>query len=72
MNRTIGVTVSGNTLGLSQEDWHNRSTEQRHQLRTDAQHSLQQAGAHYLIDSVKDQLPCLGKIQQRIELGESL
>ncbi len=63
---TIGVAISGNATGLSEKEWSNLSTQKQQQLRQAAQKTLQQSGAHYVIDSVKDLLPCMEEIEQRI------
>ena len=67
---TVAVAISGNAVGLSEPEWNNLSIQKQQQLRQHAVHKLQQAGAHYVIDSVKDLLPCVEAIEQRINEGE--
>ena len=68
---TIAVSESGNEIGLSWSDLQALDPQQR-QLRVQvASHRLAASGAHYVIDSVRDLLPCLDHIEQRLTRGES-
>jgi phosphonoacetaldehyde hydrolase len=67
---SVGVAVSGNALGLSLEQWQALPVDRQAQLRETAGQRLQAAGAHYVIDSVAELLPCLDDIAQRLTRGE--
>jgi phosphonoacetaldehyde hydrolase len=67
---TIGVTRTGNSVGLSEEEWSLLSrAEQQTQLDAAGQ-ELRSAGAHYTAESVAHVLPLLEEISQRISRGE--
>lgn len=67
---TVGVTASGNEVGLSKEEWAALpSAEQR--LRVErAGEVLRRAGAQYLVESVAGLLPVIDDIEQRLAAGE--
>ncbi len=67
---TVGVTASGNEVGLSFDEWTALSlAEQR--IRADrAGDVLRRAGAHYLIDFVADLPPVIDEIEKRLAAGE--
>jgi len=67
---TIGVTRSGNALGLTEADWERLDPSQRSRLLVEAEKELHQAGAHYTAESVGQVLPVLDEIEQRILGGE--
>lgn len=67
---TVGVAVSGNALGLSRAAWLALSPEQQDAARQQAAQRLRDAGAHQVIDSVAELLPCLARIDQSLTLGE--
>jgi phosphonoacetaldehyde hydrolase len=66
----VGVTASGNEVGLSLDEWNALSaTEQAaHVERAGA--VLRQAGAHYLIDTVAQLPAVLDDIERRLAAGE--
>lgn len=68
---TVGVSVSGNAMGLPLADWQGLQRQEQAQRREAASARLQGAGAHYVIDSIADLLPVLDQIQQRLARGES-
>ncbi|MBU6953340.1 phosphonoacetaldehyde hydrolase [Hahella sp. HN01] len=51
---TIGVTTSGNEVGLSQEDWTALDSASKTVLREQAQERFRRGGAHVIIGSVAD------------------
>lgn len=55
---TVGVTMSGNAVGLSPEALAARDAEETDRLRSHATRILTDAGAHHVIDTVAD-LPAL-------------
>lgn len=67
---TIGLAVSGNEVGLPLDEW--RALPARDQaLRRDAAHRrMRQSGAHYVVDTIADIMPCLDDIQRRLHQGE--
>ncbi len=67
---TIGVTLSGNEVGLSAEELAATPHAEQARLRNIAAHRLHAAGAHYCIDSVADILPVLDQIAARLARGE--
>jgi len=67
---TIGVAVSGNEVGMSLEDWQALSTEEQELRRTAAYQRMTASGAHYVIDSIADMIPCLEDIAARLAVGE--
>jgi phosphonoacetaldehyde hydrolase len=67
---TIGVTRTGNSVGLSEDEWSQLSrAEQQIQLDA-ARQELRLAGADYTAESVANVLPLLDEISQRISRGE--
>lgn len=67
---TIGLAVSGNEVGLSLEDWQALSEEDRQIKRDRAFKRMYQSGAHYVVDSIAEMMPCIEDIQTRIARGE--
>lgn len=68
---TIGVAISGNEVGLSLAEWQALSPEAQAEKRLAAYQNFYQAGAHYVVDSIADVVPCLQAIQQRLATGEA-
>jgi phosphonoacetaldehyde hydrolase len=67
---TIGVTRSGNSVGLSEADWLKLDGGQQKKLLAQAEQELRSAGAHYTAETVAHTLPLLDEIQGRIARGE--
>ncbi len=67
---SIGVTVSGNEVGLSLEEWQALPEAEQAARRSQAHRRLSQAGAHYVVDDVSQVLPCIDDIGQRLARGE--
>jgi phosphonoacetaldehyde hydrolase len=67
---TIGLAVSGNEVGLSLADWRKLAAAEQDRLRQAAATRLYQSGAHYVVDSVADLMPCLDDIEARLVRGE--
>lgn len=67
---TVGVAVSGNEVGLSLEEWKALDPVAQAKARARATDRLARAGAHMVIDSVADLLPCIAEIDRRLALGE--
>jgi phosphonoacetaldehyde hydrolase len=68
---TVGLAVSGNEVGLSLADWNALSDDEQAPLRERAHLRLRQSGAHYVVDTIADLLPCIDEIARRISLGET-
>ncbi len=67
---TVGVTMSGNLLGLPRTEAEALCATERAARRADATARMRRAGAHYTIDSVASLLPILAEIDGRLERGE--
>ncbi len=67
---TIGLSVSGNEVGLSLEEWQALDPPTQARLRARAADRLLRAGAHWVVDSVADIMPCLDQIDRRLAAGE--
>jgi phosphonoacetaldehyde hydrolase len=67
---TVGVAISGNEVGLSLAEWLALSADAQDQYRRIAYQKLNDAGAHYVIDSIADLMPILDLIEQRLSQGE--
>ena len=67
---TVGFAVSGNEVGLSLADWTALAEVDRARRRARAQGRMRQCGAHYVVDSIADLMPCIDDIQARIDRGE--
>lgn len=67
---TIAVTVTGNEVGLSLDDWNALPADDRDRLRKHAQAKLAAAGAHYVVDSLAEVLPALDDIEACLAIGE--
>jgi phosphonoacetaldehyde hydrolase len=67
---TIGLAVSGNEVGLTLGEWQARPAAEQQVKRERAHRRLLQAGAHYVVDTIADMMPCIDDIQARIHRGE--
>ena len=67
---TIGVTRSGNSVGLSEEDWLRLDHGEQKKLLACAEQELRLAGAHYTAETVAYTLPLLNEIERRLAAGE--
>lgn len=54
---TVGIALTGNAVGLTEQEWQALSYEQQQVKRQQAYSELYQAGAHYVIDSLADAIP---------------
>ncbi|MDR2982030.1 MAG: phosphonoacetaldehyde hydrolase [Puniceicoccales bacterium] len=66
----IGLTLSGNEVGLSEEDLQQLSPSDTKAKRAAAQKRLLDAGAHYTADGIWDCLRIIDEIDARIQRGE--
>lgn len=67
---TIGIAVTGNAVGLSEQEWQQLTPAQQQQYKRSAYQQLFSAGAHYVIDSVADIEAVLTLIDSRLARGE--
>ncbi len=67
---TIGVTRTGNEVGLAAEEWTQLPAAARNELLSNARHRLEQAGAHYTAPSAAECDSILDSIDARLERGE--
>jgi len=66
----VGVTVTGNEVGLSEADWAALGAGERATRNAAARTKLFEAGAHYVIDGVADLPPVIADINARLARGE--
>ena len=67
---TVGVAASGNSVGLSWPEYEALDTTERTQRVAAAARVLNEAGAHYVIDTVADLPGVLDRIEARLAAGE--
>ena len=67
---TVGVTTSGNEVGLTKAEWDACSEEEQMHLRQKAAEKLKAAGADYIIDSVADLPEVIIDIERKLAVGE--
>jgi len=67
---TIGITRTGNAVGMTPSEWISARDHQRIRRLADAQEALTDAGAHYVAESVAECDEILDRIQSRLELGD--
>jgi phosphonoacetaldehyde hydrolase len=67
---TIGLAISGNEIGLPLKDWRKLPKGEQQRLRQGAYTRMYQSGAHYVVDTITDILPCLDDIEARLARGE--
>jgi len=67
---TIGLAVSGNEVGMPLTQWRALSEADQQARREPAYARMRLAGAHYVVDSIADILPCIEDIQARIRRAE--
>ena len=67
---SIGLAMSGNEVGLPLKDVQALPPADRERRRQRAYTRLSQGGAHYVVDSIADIMPCLDDIEQRLARGE--
>lgn len=67
---TIGITRTGNEVGLTAAEWESASASQRSDVLAKAAIRLREAGAHYLLESVAECVDVLDQIDTRVSAGE--
>ena len=67
---TVGISATGNEVGMSAADWEALPEENRTRLAAKASEKLRAAGAHYVIERVSLIEPVLEWIDARLAAGE--
>lgn len=67
---TIGVTRTGNCVGLSRDEWAALSAEEQQRRLASAEDKLRAAGAHAIVESVIDIRPALEHFSQQLASGQ--
>jgi 2-aminoethylphosphonate--pyruvate transaminase/phosphonoacetaldehyde hydrolase len=68
---TVGITCTGNEVGLSREEWEKLPAAERRELEERAALRLAEAGAHFCAGSVAECDDVLALIEGRLAAGES-
>lgn len=67
---TIGLALTGNAVGLTDNEWRALTKEEQEKLKNTAYAELFSSGAHYVVDSLADALPVIQNIMAKIARGE--
>ncbi|WP_159710317.1 phosphonoacetaldehyde hydrolase [Geminicoccus flavidas] len=67
---TVGITRSGNEIGLSEEEWQALPAPEQQARLARAEARLRAAGAHFVIPSVAVLLPVIDAIEARLAAGD--
>lgn len=68
---TVGLAVSGNEVGMMLDQWRALAAPEQQAKRERAYLRMWQCGAHYVVDTIADIMPCIEDIQARIRRGEA-
>jgi len=68
---TIALAVSGNEVGMALDEWNALPAAAQQAKRERAYARMRQCGAHYVVDTIADVMPCIDAIQARIRRGET-
>jgi phosphonoacetaldehyde hydrolase len=68
---TIGLAVSGNEVGMTLKQWQALAQSEQRVKRERAHTRMRQCGAHYVVDTIAEIMPCIDDIQARIRRSES-
>ena len=66
---TIGVTKTGNLVGLGENDLKNISSEELNKRISNAEKEFRSNGADFVIESVAEIIPVINEIEQKIKSG---
>ena len=66
----IGLAISGNEVGVQLDEWNAFPAEVKQKHRDRIYPTMYQRGAHYVVDSIADLVPCLDDIEARLNRGE--
>ena len=67
---SVGVSATGNEVGMSAEEWEALPEEERIRLAAKACEKLRAAGAHYVVERLALLDPVLEEIDSRLVAGE--
>jgi phosphonoacetaldehyde hydrolase len=67
---SIGLAVSGNEVGLSLAEWQALPADEQQAKRERAYRRMLQSGAHHVVDTIADLMPCIEAIETRLRRGE--
>ncbi len=67
---TVGISLSGNEIGLAEEEWQALPAGEQQARLARAEARLRAAGAHFVIRSVADLLPVIDAIEARLAAGD--
>ena len=67
---TVGIAISGNEIGMEQDEWLALPKEEQQALRKKAYARFLHAGAHYVIDSVADLPQVIDDIERSLKSGK--
>ncbi|MBA3779382.1 MAG: phosphonoacetaldehyde hydrolase [Chloroflexi bacterium] len=67
---TVGISRSGNYVGLNEAEYGELAEEEQRALVAKADDLLRRQGAHYVVETISDVLPCLDDIEARLRRGE--
>jgi phosphonoacetaldehyde hydrolase len=67
---TVGLSASGNAVGLTAEEWLALTPAQQDSRRQPAASQLTAAGAHYVVDTIAQLPAVLALIDARMAKGE--
>lgn len=68
---TVGVSATGNQIGLSLQEYEALSVDERNARLSVARERYEAVGAHYVIDSIAELMPVIDEIETRLKAGES-
>lgn len=66
---TVGITSTGNEVGLSEREWNGLSADERAGVEERARQRLRAAGADFIASSVAECDPILDEIERRLSAG---
>jgi len=67
---TIGLSKTGNEVGLNEKELATLSAEQVKRKVERAAEGLAKSGAHYVVESITDVPPVIDEIEQRLKMGD--
>lgn len=67
---SIALTRTGSEIGLDEDEWAALSHDERSTRLAEAEGRLREAGAHYVVESLRDAVPLTDVIELRMARGE--
>lgn len=67
---TVGVALTGNEVGRTAAEWASLPGGEREGMAEVARARLRDSGAHFVVDALRDVLPCIDAIEARMGRGE--